>query len=372
MNAQEHRGGVVDESDANGDGANGELRVTFAPDFRELGPYQELLARALGREEVHVTHLPGYRRVLPMVRSLQSLPMDVLHMHYPSHYFLQYKRGDLLRKLRFPFDLRMATGRMPMVYTVHDLYPLDHPAGFLTRMDSHYALRRAAALIVHSETAKKRIAAVAPELEEKCVVIPHGDLSPTYGTLLPQAEARAKLGLGGGKLCLVFGIITPNKGAEALIAFWKRAQPGATLAIVGRPKFQSYARALKAQAGDASGIHLRFAFQSDEEVRLWFSAADCVIINYETIFTSGVASLARSYGLSVLLPSRSETVDLQEPHPSVFRFDSVEGNFGEKLHGALLFQSSYATAEEWRKSIAWDRIAADTRRVYDRAIATGK
>lgn len=353
-------------------GANAELRVTFAPDFRELGPYQHLLAQALDRENVRVAHLPGYRRVLPMYRGLRAMPMDVLHMHYPSHYFLQYNRGDLVRKLRFPLDLRMATGKIPMVYTVHDLYPLDHSADFLTRMDSHSVLRRAAGLIVHSEAAKERVAAIAPELEEKCAVIPHGDLSPAYGTPVPQLEARAKLGLGEGKICLVFGIITPNKGAEALIAFWKHARPDATLAIVGRPKQQSYARALQAQAEGASGIHLRFAFQTDEQVRLWFSAADCVIINYETIFTSGVASLARSYGLPVLLPSRSGTVDLQEPHPSVFRFDSVEGNFGEKLQSALLFKPSYAAAEGWRKSIAWDRIATDTRRIYDKAMAMRK
>jgi hypothetical protein len=176
-----------------------ELRVTFAPDFRELGPYQQLLAEALVAEKVRVGHLHGYRRVLPLYRGLRGLPMDVLHLHYPVQYLLRYDKGDFLRKLRFPFDLWLATRRVPLVYTVHDLYPLDYPEDFFMRADTRYLFRRASALIVHSVASAGRIAEISPAFREKCAVIPHGDLSPTYGEPLPQKEARAQLPTRGRK-----------------------------------------------------------------------------------------------------------------------------------------------------------------------------
>jgi hypothetical protein len=341
------------------------LRVTFAPDFRALGPYQQLLADALAMEKIQVGHLQGYRRVLPLYRGLRGVPMDILHLHYPVHYFLQYNKWDTLRKMRFPFDLGLATRNVPLVYTVHDLYPMDHPEDFLIRAGTRYLLQQASAIIVHSAGAAGRISEIAPSLGEKCTVIPHGDLSPTYGEPLPQAESRARLGLGEGKICLAFGIITANKGAEELIEFWKRERPGAILAVVGKSKSPAYGRRLQALAAGVPNICLKLGFQSDEQLRLWFSATDCVVINYRKIFTSGVASLARSYGLPVLIPARHATVDLDEPHPSVYRFDDVSTNFGEMLQKALLYRPGYANGLEWRRSIAWDVIAAKTRRVYD-------
>lgn|GEM_PF-763194 len=346
-------------------------QVVFAPDYREFSPYQKLLAEALVAGKTRVDFLKGYRRGMPLYRGLRGMAMDVLHMHYPAHYFVQYTRWDLLRKIRFPMDLSLAVGRRPVVYTVHDLYPLDYPEDFFLKAATASVMKRAAALIVHSVAARDYIASAFAGLGEKCTVIPHGDLSPTYGAPLLRRIAREALGLGNEKICLMFGILTANKGAEELIEFWKRENPDATLAIVGKSKAPSYGQKLATLAGSASNVLLRFGFQTDEQVRLWFSAADCAVINYGKIFTSGVASLARSYGLPVLLPVRHATVDLQEPHPSVFRFDSTRSDFGEQLKAALEYAPSYEAASEWREAIAWNAIAAKTQEVYARVLAGG-
>lgn len=345
------------------------LRVIFAPDFRKLGPYQQLLAEALLAEKTGVEYLRGYRRGMPLLRGLHGLPMDLLHLHYPVHYFLKGDKWDLLRKLRFPFDLRFAARGGPLVYTVHDLYPLDCREDFLIRTATRSLLHRADALIVHAPAAMERIVSDFGIPREKCAVIPHGDLSAAHGPPLPRETARAQLGIGDEKICLAFGSLNQGKDTEGLIQFWKRERPDATLAIVGRSIDASHARRLSALASGVPNISMRIGFQSDGQLRLWFSAADCAVINYRKIFTSGVASLARSYGLPVLLPARHTTIDLREPHPSVFRFDSLDGNFGEMLRAALRTGPDYDAAAEWRKAIAWDGIAAQTRRVYDIALA---
>ena len=136
-------------------------------------------------------------------------------------------------------------------------------------------------------------------------------------------------------ICLVFGVLTPNKGVEEFIDYWKRNGPDATLAIVGSLKIRNLWPGMEALAAGIPGHRAEFGFQTNEQLRLWFSAADCVAINYDRIYTSGVVSLARSYGIPVLLPGRHTTLDLQEPHASVFRFDSTETDFGEKLKAAL-------------------------------------
>ena len=356
------------QSIASRGGASRDLKVMFAPDFRKFGPYMGTLGDAMSTQNVSVDYLSGYRRVMPLYRGLRGLRMDVLHMHYPAAYFLQYKQWNVLRMLRFPADLHLCSRGIPLVYTVHDVYPLDEPVDFLLKWVIESILKRADALIVHTRAAREQIQTIFGRFGNKCVVIPHGDLSTAYGPLLARSEARRQLGLGDEKLCLVFGRLSANKGVEELIEFWRRERPDAILAVVGSLKAPEYGRALDALAQGVPKIITSYDFQSNEQLKLWFSAADCVAINYGRIYTSGVACLARSYGLPVLLSTRHHTIDLQEPHPSVFRFDRVDTNFAEKLRAALRYTPSYANAEEWRESSAWEGVAAKTREVYDHVI----
>lgn len=346
--------------------ADASLHVMFAPDFRELAPYQYLLEKALADCGTDVTYHPGYRRGMPLYRGVRSAAVNILHLHYPQHYFERYNKWNAPRKLRFPFDLRLAANHAPLVYTVHDLHPLDGREDWLECFACLSPLKQASAIIVHSDGMRKKIAGMSASWAEKCVIIPHGDLAPFYGEPLRQQTARKQLGFDGDhKICLVFGLLTPNKGVEELIEFWKRESPDAILAIIGKVKSAEYGRQVTALSEGIPGIVLKCEFQSDEQLRLWFSAADCMILNYGKISTSGVASLARSYGIPILLPARHTTIDLGEPDPSVFRFDTVSTDFGPKLAGALQHPRSYTAAEEWRQSISWNAIAAQTQAVYE-------
>ena len=56
-------------------------------------------------------------------------------------------------------------------------------------------------------------------------IIPHGDLSVTLGTPVSQADARTALGLGKGKIALMFGAVEPYKGQEEVIAWWRQSMP---------------------------------------------------------------------------------------------------------------------------------------------------
>lgn len=343
--------------------------VLFAPDWRAGVPYQRLLADALAGQQVRVRFLNGYRRVMPLWRALKSEHCDLFHLHWPEAYFPQMNDGfDWFRRARFSTDLTLATRHAPLVLTAHNLHTHNRPGESFENWNTRSALRRASAVIAHSEAAKAKIVTKFGVASERCHVIPHGDLSVALGAPESRETARAQLGLGDEKQCLIFGAVEPYKGIEEMIEFWRELRPGARLTIAGKPISPAYAAQIESCAASVENVATRLQRLSDEELRLWLSAMDCVIFNYRTIFTSGAACLARSWGVPLLVPARLKTVDLREPHPLVFRF-SDKNDFAAVLRAALETPSDYAAAQPWREATSWESIAEKTAAVYRTAQA---
>lgn len=346
------------------------MEVVFAPDWREGVPYQRLLADALARHEVRVTFLRDYRRGLPLSRLMQGHRSALLHLHWPEAYYPRKGDGlDWLRRARFSLDLAGALRRRPLATTAHNLCAHNRSGEHFVQFNSRTTYRSARVVFAHSEIARLRLVE-AFDLEPRNVrVIPHGDLSVTLGAPLSRADARRALDLPDGKLALMFGTVEPYKGQEEVIAWWKEARPDARLAIVGNPMTPDYQAEIRNAIGDASDIIAQFGFLPDEKLKLWLSAADAAVFNYRQIFTSGAASLARSWGLPLLIPSRLETVALAEPSPFVHRFTSIQTDFAAALQNALRMAPDFAAAAPWREACSWDTVARLTADGYSAALA---
>ena len=348
--------------------------MLFAPDWRKGVPYQQLLAAALARLGVKVDFLANYKRVLPLARLLAARAnterCDVLHLHWPEAYYPP--RGDWLdglRSARFPLDLALATRRTRLVLTAHNLHAHNRGHEFFARRNMRAAFRRANGVIAHSPKAKEALVSVYNLPAEKITVIPHGDLSVHLPPPIDRASARARVGLDARPTVLMFGTLEPYKGLEEVIEFWRHAQPPARLMIIGRPNSATYGATIEKAAASAHNVTCKFGWVSDEALSVWLSAVDAVLCNYRTIFTSGAASLARSWGVPILLPTRLDTVDLLEPSARVFRFQSLAEDFRERLLQALAAGSEFASAADWREATGWDRVAAQTAEVYRQATA---
>lgn len=342
------------------------MKALFAPDYGQYIPYQRLLAEALLEHGISVEYLRISSRALPLTRSLSRQPADLLHLHWPEDLFLKGDRRDLLRRLRFVADFLLAQRKKPIVHTVHDLYPLRDSEHWMTRWVIRTVVRNVSRLIVHSQGARDVVCETFGVPPESCEIIPVGDLSIAYGELHEREFARAKLGLKNERVCLCFGAVLANKGLDTLARWWAINKPDALLAIVGKDYDAALAEQLRATAANAANILLRFGFQSDEELNLWFSAAAGAIINYRSIFASGVACLARSWGVPLMLPHRLTTIDLDEPHPLVFRYEALESDFSRVLQEALASQRDGNAAKPWRSRTAWKNVAAQTAQVYER------
>jgi hypothetical protein len=264
-------------------------------------------------------------------------------------------------------DLRLATRGRRLAVTAHNLHAHNRPDEPFAFRNTRAAFRQANVVFAHSEPAKELLATTYGLERDRFAVIPHGDLSVVLEPPATIESARCELQLGAGKLCLMFGAVEPYKGLEEVIALWKNARPDCTLAIVGKPCSGEYGESI-AEAAMNERIILRLGWMSDAQLRLWLSAANCVLFNYRTIFTSGAANLARAYGIPQLLPERLHTVVLGEPSPRVYRFRSLNDGFLPQLAAACKAGPDYAGAAAWRAETSWDRVAELTVAGYEKAL----
>lgn len=342
------------------------MKVLFAPDWHRESPYQRLLAEHLRAHGVEVDFPHGTRRVLPLYRMVSGQPCDILHIHWPEAYWrIEGTLIDQFRPLRHPIDLQLARLHQPIAYTAHNLWPHNTPPTASLHNALQATLNIADVIFVHSHGAQTELCRAFEVDASRCVIVPHGDLSADLGQPVPRAEARAALQLDRDRpLALMFGRIEPYKGVEEIIAWWTAHRPEVQLAIVGSPQTIEYGEELAQRASDCDRILLVHERQSAEQLGHWLSAADVTVFNYLRIFTSGAASLARSWGVPIVLPHRLHTLDLGEPSPYVHRFHRLEEDFAAAMQAALATPPSFAAAEGWRQAISWESIAATTAKSY--------
>ncbi len=346
------------------------MNVLFAPDWRQGVPYQRLLSEALAHCDVHVEFPHGTRRVLPLYRMVRDQHCDILHLHWPEAYWSERGgRLDPFRPLRHPVDLQLARLHQPIVYTAHNLWPHNVQPTPPIRTAVQATLRMVDQIFVHSQGALEELSRMFEIDPSRCAVIPHGDLSIDLGLPTPQAEARSVLKLDSCRpIALMFGRLEPYKGIEEVVTWWKEHRPDTQLAIVGEPYCEEYGSLLAHQIGESAAIHWHPQRVTEQELGLWLSAASVCVFNYRRIFTSGAASLARSWGVPILLPRRLTTIDLSEPSSFVLRFEEMKENFADQLNQALALQPDYAAAQAWREQISWTTIARQCTEQYHKVL----
>src|SRR6185312_15198957 len=98
-----------------------------------------------------IEFLSDYRRGLPLWRGVEAFNVDLLHLHWPEKYYQRRADGfDLIRRARYPIDLRLALRRLPLVLTAHDLLPHNRGTEAMVRRNYQHTLDRASAIFAHS------------------------------------------------------------------------------------------------------------------------------------------------------------------------------------------------------------------------------
>ncbi|MEO1133349.1 MAG: glycosyltransferase, partial [Cyanobacteria bacterium J06639_1] len=279
------------------------LDVLMLPDYRLDNPYQSLLADAIARHGARVQFPQGYRRGLPIFRASRGddRPFDLVHLHWIA----PYARGrDLQTKsiysLKFLLDsLLTRWSNVRLVFTIHNAIAHDAAFANFDLWVRRSLVRWVDRIIVHNQTAFDLMAEQYRFDPAKATVIPHGHYRQVYGQAIAPDLARKQLGLPlDGKLYLNLGMVRPYKGIEALLEAWQASQlpaAGHTLLIAGKALDADYGRAIAAKTEATPNALWHSHFIANEDIPLYFSAADVVVLPFQAILTSGSLILAMSY-----------------------------------------------------------------------------
>ena len=106
-------------------------------------------------------------------------------------------------------------------------------------------------------------------------------------------------------MLLFLGMLRPYKGIDELITAFGalEASRQTGLWIVGQPRSGELLEGLEALARATPGVRIVPRFVSADEVALYLSACDAVVLPYRSITTSGALALAMTYGRACLGPS---------------------------------------------------------------------
>ena len=299
--------------------------LTFAPDYSEWNPYQNMLyARA--REE-------GIRVAAGDVQNLQRLAArdggqsashHVFHLHWTAPLLQSAPDGfAAIRKLHefqtMVEEFRDRGGRL--VWTIHNVLP--HEVSYRsTEIELCRFLARTADVIhVMSE---QTIAACAPLYElpvDRTVVVEHSSYLGVYPDIIEREEARRRLQVQPSDVALLlFGGVRPYKGVSGVLDLFDRAlerEPRLRLLVAGLPGRFPGVNQLIERFEHHPRVTSRFEFVPDDELQIWQRAADVALLPYPSVLNSGAFQLALTFGLPVIAPSAGSLADLLDPRYTI-------------------------------------------------------
>lgn len=354
------------------------VRVLMMPDYRVDNPYQALLAEALYPEGTKVFFPKGYRRVLPVFRAVhdQVILIDILHLHWLNPYL---KGNNLVAKavyaLKFLLDvlLTRAVGKK-IVWTIHNTLPHDTQFPRLELWTRRLFVKLVDRIIIHQNCSVPQLAELYKFNKNKSEVVPIGNYRQVYKPAIPKAEARKLLHIPLEKwVYFNFGMLRPYKGIETLLQVWSDHQESlkdSLLLVAGKAMDTSYGLELERQASNVSGVILRNQFIEDEQIHLYFSAADVVIFPFQNILTSSTLVLGMSYGKPVIAPKLDTLVEtLGTADALLYNPEDEHGliNAIKESQNCDLDAMSEIVVKECDR-LDWSKIGKKTYQLYQKAI----
>lgn len=270
-----------------------------------------------------------------------------------------------------------------VVFTAHNVNAgeRDGSDSLANRLSLRVQYRLVDHIFVHTEKMRSQIVETFGARKEKISIIPFATYDMVPQTSLTASEAKRRLGVrDSDRTILFFGRIVAYKGIDLLVdAFLRIATHDYhyRLIIAGEPMkgAEQYwlgvkEKIEKSAARDQVSLHTHFI--ADNEIELYFKAADVLALPYTQIFQSGVLFMSYSFGLPVIATDVGSFTDdvvagvtgyVCRPNDSSDLARVIETYFGSALYAELDLRRT-----EIKKSIeathSWNIAAGMTAEVY--------
>ena len=263
------------------------------------------------------------------------------------------------------------------VYTAHNVFP--HEKKKTDKILNYLLYKSARRIIIHSETIKKKLLDNFRLNPRKISVVPHGNFDIYIPENLPsQNESRKIFNLTpDNKVLLFFGYIKEYKGLDLLLkAFRILTERGNDihLIVAGFPEtkklWEGYAEIIDS-IRNKQKIILNLNFIPSNEIALYFSAADFVVLPYKRIDHSGIIHLAYSFSKPVIATSVGDFCENIEEGKSGYLVDSQdEQALASKIEIAFQNRKRIPEMNDYikllnRTKYSWKEAARKTVKVYE-------
>jgi D-inositol-3-phosphate glycosyltransferase len=276
-----------------------------------------------------------------------------------------------------------------IVFTAHNvnIRKRDNCDSWFNRLSLRVQYYLADNIFVHTERMKSELLADFGVPDTKISIIPFGINNTAPNTGMTTIDAKRTFGLRStNKVMLCFGQIAPYKGLEYLVdAFSELAKRDETyrLIVAGKvkPGQTEYWNKIRRKIDDSvfqDQIIVRIEHIPDEEVELYFKAADALIVPYIHIFQSGVPFLAYSFGLPVIATDvgslREDIVEgktgfVCQPRDSSDLARTIDKYFESELFRYL--ESRRLEIKQYaNERYSWNKVAAITTAVYSNLVSS--
>jgi glycosyltransferase involved in cell wall biosynthesis len=232
-----------------------------------------------------------------------------------------------------------------------------------------YFLRRIDAFIVMSESVRNDLLELKRDAKYKLVKHP---LYNHFGSQIGMVEAREKLGIKPGKkVILFFGFIREYKGLDLLIAAMQFLPEDCELVIAGEVygDFQRYENLIK-EYSLSDRIYLHTRYIPDQEVPVFFSAADVCVLPYRSGTQSGIATISYHFNLPVIITNVGGLKEMVEDEKTglVVKENSPEsiGQAIRKYFEKEMKEKLIPSIQEYKTTHSWERLAEDTLELANR------
>lgn len=221
------------------------------------------------------------------VRAIRSYQPDVLIIAYWMSFFVPgYAHvANRLKK------------HCQVITLIHNAIP--HEPRFFDKPLASLLFKQCQGFIVMSDNVRNDLRKLCPGA--RYIQNPH-PLYNHFGSKIERGEACRQLGISPSKRNLLFfGLIRDYKGLDLLIEAMGRLGEEYRLIIAGEcyGSFEKYQALIDASPAKER-ISVRCAYISDDEIPVYFSAADALVLPYRSATQSGVVSVAYHYDLPML------------------------------------------------------------------------
>ena len=249
---------------------------------------------------------------------------------------------------------------IPSCFLCHNALP--HESSRVDKLLARYAFSAGRVFITHSRQDHDDVRAMFPRASV------HQNPHPTYDVFTddeaPSAgDARRQLGLDGKRVLLYFGFIREYKGLDVLLEAVEGlpADESYHLLVVGEfyEDREKYAGALD-RLRERGQLTLVDSYVPNEEIPLYFAAADLVMIPYLSATQSGIVQIAYAFDKPVVATKVGGIPEVVQQGATGFL---VEPGDAEAIGGAVRSYFLSADRAAMRAAIAkesykysWDRM----------------